>query len=64
MTTFRKYRDNIMTFCFHFENNYMCKSRRNMVYLSEKSLPKPILYTLIDIIIRLVGSEGDIYPNT
>ena len=42
----------------------MCKPRRNLVNLSEQSLPKPILYTIIDIIIRLTDNEGGIYPNT
>ena len=41
----------------------MCKPRRNMVNFREKSLPKLILYTIIDIIIILIDSEGDIYPN-
>ena len=35
-----------------------------MVNLSEQSLPKPILYTVLDILIRLIDNEGGIYPNT
>ena len=35
-----------------------------MVNLSEQSLPKPILYTVFDILIRLIDNEGGIYPNT
>ena len=30
---------------------------RNMVNLSEQSLPKPILYTVLDILIRLIDNE-------
>ena len=45
-------------------NTCMCKRCRNMVNLSEQSLPKPILYTVLDILIRLIDNEGGIYPNT
>ena len=45
-------------------NNCMCKRCRNMVNFSEQSLPKPILYTVLDLLIRLMDNEGGIYPNT
>ena len=35
-----------------------------MVNLNEQSLPKPILNTVLDILIRLIDNEGGIYPNT
>ena len=39
-------------------NTCMCKQCRNMVNLSEQSLPKSILYTVLDILIRLIDNEG------
>ena len=45
-------------------NTCMCKRCRNMVNFSEQSLPKPILYTVLDLLIRLMDNEGGIYPNT
>ena len=44
-------------------NTCMCKRCRNMVNLSEQSLPKPILYTVLDLLIRLIDNDLPQYTS-